>query len=268
MQLLGLNNTFNLFGLEIHYYGLLIGLGFLVGFLVLTYLFKKKGFDKEMPYTLLLMVFPAAIIGARLYYVIFSGRSWTFLEIFEIWNGGLAIYGGIIASAIVIGVYCYNKKVNVLTLFDVIVPCLIIGQTFGRWGNFLNQEAYGQLITNEALQFFPFAVFIESENAFFQATFFYESFWNTLAFIPLFFVARSNAKTGTATSMYLILYGLVRAIIEGFRSDSLWGGGFRVSQVLSILLVFLGIAMFILSTLGKLEPKKFTYPIEKKSAKK
>ena len=135
-----------------------------------------------------------------------------------------------------------NWKI-IFTLLDVCAPCLILGQALGRWGNFFNQEAYGNLITNESLQWFPFGVWIESENAWFQATFFYESLWNFIGFGLLLLTHKKSKHVGSSTAMYLIWYGLGRTWIEGLRSDSLYIGtsSIRVSQLLSIMLVLVGV---------------------------
>lgn len=261
---------FDLFGINISFYGILIATGFIVAFFVATKLAKFKGYSKELPYNMLLIIFPLAIVGARLYYVAFSGTSWTFLEILQVWNGGLAIYGGVIASALGIVVYALITKKNILALFDLAVPCLIIGQAIGRWGNFLNQEAYGSLISNASLQWFPFGVYIENSHftsdaisqlitvfgtsnvtgAWFYATFFYESIWCLLGFVFLILLYKKTNKLGLCTSFYFAFYGLGRFFIEWLRTDSLflWNTGIRISQVLSLILFVVGIIGIVLST--------------------
>jgi len=190
-------------------------------------------------------------VGARLYYCIFYTHNYTFLELFNLRQGGLAIYGGVIGGIIGIIIFCLIKKnFKILaTLCDIAAPCLILGQALGRWGNFFNQEAYGNIVTNSNFQWFPYAVYIESEQAWFQATFFYESFWNLIGLALLLLTYYKTKKTGTTTAVYLIWYGLGRTLIEGLRSDSLYIGstGIRVSQLLSAILVVVGIVFLAIN---------------------
>lgn len=240
---------FEILGLDINLYGILIATAFLIALLIVSYFSKIRGFSKDLPYELLLIVFPLAIIGARIYYIVFSGRSWTFREAIAVQDGGLAIYGGIIAAFLGLLVYSYFKKINILRLTDMIAPALLLGQSIGRWGNFFNQEAYGYAVENTSLQWFPFAVYIDG-SGWHLATFFYESFWNMIGFLLLILVYLKYKNIGYATSFYLVFYGIGRAIIEGFRTDSLYIGSgeiIRVSQVLSIILVFVGIGLFFFS---------------------
>ncbi len=162
-------------------------------------------------------------------------------------NGGLAIYGGIIGGLIALIIYGRVKKIETIKLTDMVVPALIIGQVIGRWGNFFNEEAFGPLVTNEALQWFPYSVYIRAEGAWHMATFFYESMWNLIGFFIITHIYLKTDKKGFATSLYLIYYGIGRALIEGLRTDSLYIGstGIRVSQVLSVTLIMVGTGLFI-----------------------
>ena len=141
---------------------------------------------------------------------------------------------------------------------DICVPSLILGQALGRWGNFFNQEAYGNMIANPNYQWFPFAVWIEDENAWFQATFFYESLWNSIGFVLLMFAYYKTKQTGTTTAGYLVWYGIGRTWIEGLRTDSLYIGssGIRVSQLLSMLLVVAGIVILIVNIHKSIKAKR------------
>lgn len=239
---------FTLFSIDVKFYGLIIAFAFVLGVALVSYFAKKKGYSKDLAYDLVLLIFPLAIIGARIYYILFSGRSWTFAEMIAIQNGGLAIYGGVIGGFLAILIYSKLKKMDIIKLTDIAVPALMIGQVLGRWGNFFNQEAFGPLVTNPSLQWFPYAVFIEAESAWHMATFFYESMWNLVGFIIVTILFLKTNKKGLATSFYLIYYGIGRALIEGLRTDSLYIGstGLRVSQVLSLALVLIGIAIFII----------------------
>lgn len=236
---------FSVFGFEIKFYGVIMALSMLIGVLLACHLAKKRNVKSDDIILLALIVLPCAVIGARLYYCIFYEAQYTFASFFNIRQGGLAIYGGVIGGLIGIVIFTIIKKDFKLlwTICDICVPCLILGQCLGRWGNFFNQEAYGNLITNPNQQWFPFAVFIESKQAWYQATFFYESFWNFIGFIILLIVFYKSKHTGSTSASYLIWYGLGRSIIEGLRSDSLYIGstGIRVSQLLSIILVVIGL---------------------------
>ena len=240
---------FSIFGFEIRFYGLIMAIAMFVGVVLACKLAEKKKIKSDDIFLLALLVLPCAIIGARLYYCIFYTHNYSFAEFFNIRQGGLAIYGGVIGGIVGVAIFCLIKKnfKLLITLFDICAPCLILGQALGRWGNFFNQEAYGNLITNQNLQWFPYAVYIESKEAWYQATFFYESLWNAVGFIILLLTYNKTQKTGTTTGMYLLWYGIGRTIIEGLRSDSLYIGAtsIRVSQLLSAILVVVGAVVLI-----------------------
>ena len=238
-----LNTAFTMFNTEIKWYGILISLAVVLSLYLAIKMFKWRGYDADLPYELVLYVLPLAIIGARLYYIIFSGvPNWTLLEIVNIRSGGLAIYGGIIGGVVGIALFSLVKKFNIIKLLDVAAVCVIIGQCIGRWGNFFNQEAFGAEVTNPNLQFFPIAVQILAEgNAWHYATFFYESMWCLVGFILLISLYKRKVPLGVTTCTYLVFYGIGRALIEGLRTDSLYIGDMRVSQVLSVILILAGI---------------------------
>ncbi|MEG1752693.1 MAG: prolipoprotein diacylglyceryl transferase, partial [Christensenella sp.] len=192
-----------------------------------------------------------AIIGARLYYVAFE---WGYYsehpeEIIAVWNGGIAIYGAIIGGVIAAVILSKWRKFPLGRLLDVCAPGLILGQAIGRWGNFVNQEAFGQIVTNPKLQFFPYAVFISERytgtemiiNQWVQATFFYESMWDIAMMVLLLFYARRAKHDGNVFAMYLIGYGIGRFWIEGLRVSTLQVGGIAVSQLLSLVLIAVGL---------------------------
>ena len=242
-------NGFKIFGFDIKFYGILMATAMALGVLIACFNSSKRNLKSDDILCLACFVLPLAVIGARVYYFIFSLDYYTsFWQIFEVWNGGLAIYGGVIGGAIGILIYCLIYKKNFLDVADVVVPSLIFGQALGRWGNFFNQEAYGTIVTNESYQWFPFAVYIENEQAWHLATFFYESIWNLLVFIVLLLLLRkSNIKQrGVITGFYFILYGIGRIFIEGLRTDSLYIGSIRVSQLLSGILILVGILLILI----------------------
>lgn len=248
-------DSFSLFGFEVKFYGLIMSLAMLIGVFLACKLAKKRGIKSDDILFLAVLVLPCAVIGARLYYCIFYEYDYTFWELFNLRQGGLAIYGGVIGGIVGILIFSIIKKdIKILAvLCDICAPCLLLGQAIGRWGNFFNQEAYGNLVTNTNLQWFPFAVFIEDRNAWFQATFFYESLWNAIGVVLLILVYYKTNEIGTTSGCYLVWYGLGRSIIEGFRSDSLYLGatGIRVSQLLSIILIFVGVVILALNIIRK-----------------
>ena len=230
----------------------------MLGILLCDFLCRKRGYDSNIPYVLVLIIVPLAILGARLYYIIFSDQL-TMADFFDLSNGGfqgLAIYGAEIGGFLGVVIYCSIKKCSIFTITDLIVPALILGQSIGRWGNFFNQEAFG--VATEWTMF-PFAVYIDALGEYHLATFFYESFLNFVGFWILLTIYFKQKKHGTATASYFIWYGLVRALIEPMRTDSLLIPGTtadfvfnRISFVLSIALVVLGVVLLILNKKGKL----------------
>ena len=224
-----------LFGV-IPIYGLLIAGAMALGVFLCARQEQRLGLPKDTAVDFALWVLPAAIVGARLYYVAFQWPMYAAepLRILYLWEGGLAIYGGVIGGAAAALIYSRVKKVPFAALADMVAPVLILGQAIGRWGNFVNQEAYGGLIENPALQFFPLAVY--ADGAWRMATFFYESLWNFIGFLILWFSRKRVTIRGNLFLGYLVWYGLGRSVIEGLRTDSLMWGGVRVSQALSVLL--------------------------------
>lgn len=233
--------AFYLFGIPVHFYGLIISSAIALGVIIAMYFAKTRGFDTEIILDFVILAVPLAIICARLYYVVFTWDIYKDnpLTIFMTWKGGLAIYGGVIGGVIAAIIFCKRRKINVFDILDICAPSLILGQALGRWGNFFNQEAYGYIVTDKNLQWFPYAVFIERTQTWQMATFFYESAWDMAVFVFLFFYSRKLPKKGNVFLLYLLLYGLGRSVIEGLRTDSLWliPNVIRVSQMLSIVLV-------------------------------
>lgn len=241
--------TLNIFGksINIYWYGILIATGILFCIVYSVKKGKKIGMNTDSVLDMALWAIIFGILGARLFYVVFSWDLYkdNLLSIFQIWNGGLAIYGGVIFGLLGVFIYSKRNKRNYLEIIDIIVPGLIFAQALGRWGNFFNQEAFGSLITNPNLQFFPYAVYIEESGTYHMATFFYESMWNLLVFATLLIYGRKKRTSGNLLFLYFVLYGSGRMFIEALRTDSLYIGSLRVSQVLSILLVIYGLAMLL-----------------------
>lgn len=223
------------------------------GLILAVYLAMKeaprKKIDPDSVIDFILIAFPLAIIGARAYYVAFE---WSYYakhldEIIAIWNGGIAIYGGLITGAIVLLVFSYNHLIKPLDFLDIAAPGVIIAQAMGRWGNFINQEAYGKAV--KSLNYLP--DFIRKQmyidGAYRVPTFLYESSWNLLGFILIMSLRhRKNfLKQGEVIFFYLIWYGCGRFVIEDMRTDSLYFMGLRVSQWVSVVLVIVGLVMAI-----------------------
>jgi len=231
--------AFEIFGLEIRWYGIFIATAFLVGTLIALREARRRGMDEELIIDLLLFAVPAALIGARLHYVIFSWDLYRDnpMEVFNIRGGGLAIHGGIIAAVLVGIIFSRVRGVSFWQLADIAAPSIILGQAIGRWGNYTNQEAYGRPTD------LPWAITINGERV--HPTFFYESLWNFLVFLFLLWYRKHKAKNdGEVFLLYIILYSLGRFFIEGLRIDSLMLGPIRVAQLISLVSIL--IALFFL----------------------
>ena len=202
---------------------------------------------------LLVPLIISGIIGARLYYIIFNFSIYKndLLSIFKIWEGGLAIYGAIIAGFSTILYYAKKNKQSVLKTIDLLIPSLILAQAIGRWGNFFNQEAHGPITSLDFLEKLHLPNFIINgmyiNGAYYEPTFLYESVWCLIGFMIIILIRKiSKRKTGLITMFYFLWYGLGRLFIEGIRTDSLYLGKFRVSQIVSIILIIIGIVGIII----------------------
>ena len=261
MNKYAIENLFGIQGFHIAWYGVIIGMGMLLGVLLASYHAKKSGYKTDLIFDLAIIALPSSIICARIYYVIFEWEEYVQdpIRIFAIRQGGLAIYGGIIGGLLATALFCRRHKFPVLLLFDFLMPSLALGQAIGRWGNFMNQEAYGNIIMDPKLQFFPYGVYIDAIGEWHQATFFYESMWDLLVFIILMLLARKGRKPGTLFAVYLIGYGMGRTVIEGLRTDSLYlTGNIRVSQLLSLILVAAGAGLLVLLKQGRIKSREHT----------
>ena len=258
-----LNKSFSIFGFPVAYYGLLIGIGIFAGIFMAVREAKVTGQNVEDYYDFALYAVIFSIIGARIYYVIFEWDSYKndLLQIFNLRAGGMAIYGGIIAAVITLIVFAKKKKLSIGLMLDTGGLGLILGQIIGRWGNFVNREAFGgytdgllamQLKMSEVYSAYitdDIAQHIQTINGvdYIQVhpTFLYESLWNIGVLIFLILFKKHKKFNGEVFCFYLILYGIGRSWIEGLRTDQLKVGDIAVSQVLSILLV-LGVSIFVI----------------------
>ncbi len=244
----GLIDGFSIFGMEVKFYGIIMALAMLVGVILACKNAHHRNLNLDNIYTLALIVLPLAVIGARLFYVLGALSEFSsFWDVIKIWEGGLSIYGGIIGGAIAIAIYCFVFKKNFFDIADVVVVSLILGQAIGRWGNFFNQEVYGNLVTNPAWQWFPFAVYLNDET-WHYALFFYECVINIAICIGLYFVLKKTKTRGYVTGVYLISYGLIRFILEPLRvaTYNLMLFGIKLSSLTSALAVVCGIIILVL----------------------
>lgn len=233
--------AFSIFGLDIMWYGLLIGIGFLLAALIAYYRAPKYNIDPDFILTLTICIIPSAIIGARLYYVIFSWDNFSddLLKIFDIRSGGLAIHGGLILCFIVGYFVCKHYKVKFLEAADLAAPVIPLAQAIGRWGNFFNEEAHGGPTD------LPWAQIIGGTG--YHPTFLYESIWCFLLFIFLMYLSENKRKfRGQIICLYGILYSVERFFVEGLRTDSLMIGPLRQAQVLSLSLIIACIIIYII----------------------
>lgn len=230
--------AFKLFGLEVRWYGILIALGVVIGTVLALREAKRRGLNEDTLLDFLLFAIPGAIVGARIYYVVFS---WDFYknnpaEILNLRGGGLAIHGAVIAGVIIAIIFSKIRKINFWVIADIVAPSLILGQAIGRWGNFANQEAHGGP-TN-----LPWGILIDGVKV--HPTFLYESIWNFFVFLFLMWYRKRAKAEGEVFLLYIILYSLARGLIEGLRTDSLMWGQFRVAQLISAATIIVGIMVF------------------------
>ena len=233
-----------LFGF-LHIYAVLIAGSMLLSVIYMSRQEKRLGFPKDTSVDMALYAIPLGLVGARLYYVAFSWEYYAQdpVSILYVHQGGLAIYGGIIGGLIGVLILSRRKRLPYQRLLDMAAPAVIFSQAIGRWGNFFNQEAYGNPITDGRLCFFPYGVLVD--GVWYQATFFYESAWDFLGFLLLHSLRKKTRHDGDLVLLYLCWYGTGRAFIEGLRSDSLYWGSVRVSQALSLCLAVCSLALLV-----------------------
>ena len=256
-----INNIFGT-GIDIYWYAIIITFGMILAISFCMWQSKKFGFTSDELLDVCLWGVPCALIGARLYFVLFMLDHFDSLwDMINFRNGGLAIYGGIIAAFIVGLVYCKIKKKNALALFDLASFGFFIGQSIGRWGNFVNAEAYGSVTD------LPWGMSINGAEAV-HPTFIYESLWNLIGFLIAFIVIKRVKKEhGEIFCFYMGWYGLGRAFIEGLRQDSLKVlGVFRISQILGLVFFVGAIVLFVLIRKGVI--RKLTEKIVQKQVDK
>jgi phosphatidylglycerol:prolipoprotein diacylglycerol transferase len=265
--------------LSIHWYGVIMGVAALLGLLLATFEAKRRGLDPDILLDLVIWVIPAALVGARLYYVLFQ---WDYYvtnpgDIIAVWKGGLAIHGGLIGAFLAGYFFVRKYKLPFLFLADLIAPSILLGQMIGRWGNFINQEAHGGVVSRTFLESLHLPNWLieqmNIEGAYYHPTFLYESLWSLVGVALLLLYRFSNPRSGEVFFGYLIWYSLGRFFIEGVRTDSLtfqgptwlqnflellWspmqflfqpgaleGGNIRIAQLISLLLILLALVSII-----------------------
>lgn len=250
--------------IKIYWYSIMILLGVIIGGKIIIEESKKLKFPENFMTNFLFYLIPIAIIGARLYYVVFNLDYYmqSPIEILKVWEGGLAIHGGIIFGILWVIIYSKKYKIRPMRLMDVMTVGLIIGQCIGRWGNFFNQEAHGPAVTLEFLTNLHLPKFIidgmNIGGIYYQPTFLYESLWCFIGFIILLIIRRIKyIKIGQITSFYFIWYGIGRFFIESLRTDSLLLVNFKIAQIISVVMVILGIAIFIIMGRGSKFDNKY-----------
>jgi phosphatidylglycerol:prolipoprotein diacylglycerol transferase len=228
--------AFEVFGISVRWYGIILAAGIMCGLLYALRESKRVGMDENIILDLVIFAIPAGVIGARLYYVIFNWDYYSKdpLQILNIRGGGLAIHGTLIAAVITGVIYTRVKKISFWSLADIASPGLILGQAIGRWGNFVNQEAHG---TPTDL---PWGILVDGVKV--HPTFLYESLWNFSVFAVLLWYRKRKKTEGNVFLLYLILYSVGRFFVEGLRTDSLMLGSIRAAQLVSATAVVVGTA--------------------------
>lgn len=245
--------AFNIGNLNIYWYSIMILLGAVIAYFIARNESKNIGITKTDLDDFALWLIPIAILGARIYYCIFSINEYKYdlLGMFRVWEGGLAIHGGIIAGAIWLIYFTKKKKVNSIKLMDAIAPGLILAQGIGRWGNFFNSEAYGGVVSRAFLENLHIPEFIINgmhiNGVYYHPTFLYESLWCILGFIVIYIIYKKVKITGLPISIYLMWYSLGRFFIEILRTDSLMLGPLKIAQVISIILFIVGLIGMVIS---------------------
>lgn len=253
--------AFSINGFQIRWYGIIIAVGVLAALVLAKANCKYKNYDFDSIIDIFLISFPAAIIGARAYYVIFQFQDYkdNIIDAFNIRLGGLAIHGGILFGLTAAYIYTRYKNKDFIKIVDLAAPSIILAQSIGRWGNFFNGEAHGGEVSYAFISKFP--MFIQNgmhiDGVYYNPTFLYESLWNLIVCIILIYIFRRKHEKGTIIFSYIGLYSLGRFFIESLRTDSLMLGPIRVAMLVSFLGIACSIIFFIIT-----KTKNKNYPIK------
>ena len=248
--------SFDIGPLTVHFYGLIIAIGLILAVVYSCKRCSQFGLKEDDILDGVLWVTPFAIICARIYYCVFSWHEFAAdpISVLYIWNGGIAIYGGVLGAVIGVTVFCRIKKIRLATVLDIVLLGFLIGQFIGRWGNFFNREAFGAA-TDSFLRM-GLLNKITGEWEYYHPTFLYESCWNFCGFLLLHFLSKKRKFDGQVALGYAAWYGLGRCMIEGLRMDSLYWGPFRVSQVLALISCVAAVSVLVWQGFKPHDPAK------------
>jgi phosphatidylglycerol:prolipoprotein diacylglycerol transferase len=238
--------------IQVHWYGIIIGIGIALGFYLASKEADRLGLPKDTFADVLIWAIPIALLSARLYYVLFQWEYYSTnpSAIIQIWNGGIAIHGALIGSVATAIIFSRKRNISFWKIADIAAPSIILGQAIGRWGNFMNQEAHGGEVTRNFLENLYLPEFIVKQmyidGSYYHPTFLYESVWNIVGFALLLILRRVNLKRGELFLSYVIWYSIGRFFVEGLRTDSLMLTDFlRIAQVLSLSLIVIAAAILL-----------------------
>ena len=247
---------FTIGSFSIYFYGVILAVGLLLACIYGLRRKKQFGLTEDDVLDGALWIIPFAFICARIYYCVFSWHEFKNdpISVLHIWKGGIAIYGGVIGAAIGILLYCKIKKLPIATCLDITAVSFLIGQAIGRWGNFINREAFG----GETESFLRMGLTDVNTGVvtYHHPTFLYESLWNAAGFVLLHFMSKRRKYDGQVALGYAAWYGLGRTFIEGLRTDSLYWGPFRVSQLLAALSCFAAVTVLVILSFKEHDPAK------------
>jgi len=256
--------AFHLGPIDVHWYGIIIGCGALLGLYLATRECTRRGVSPDALIDLITIALPVAIISARIYYVLFE---WNYFkthpsEIPAIWHGGIAIHGGLIGAIVTAIIFTRKRNISFWKLADITAPSILLGQAIGRWGNFMNQEAHGGPVSRAFLEGLHLPVFIINQmninGVYYHPTFLYESIWSFVGVIILISLRKVNLRKGELFITYLIWYSIGRFFIEGMRTDSLMlTSHLRIAQVVSIVTIIVSILLLILRRIRGLSAERY-----------
>lgn len=242
-----------LYGVEIRWYSVIMLFAILICLLLVIKETRRFNIPKDFTFNLAFWVIIMGIVGARLYYCAFNFNLYkdNLIDILKIWEGGLAIHGALLGGFITLAFYSKRYNIRIIKMTDIVVVPLLLAQAIGRWGNFFNSEAHGSATTYRFLKslFIPDKIIegMKIGNIYYHPTFLYESVYCLVGFIFLLILRRYKyLKKGQLTSIYLMYYSVGRFFIERLRTDSLMLGGFRVAQIVSVVLFLIGLGMFMI----------------------
>lgn len=251
--------AFTIFGWPIRWYAIFITSALIICLIAATFEAKRRGINSDIVLEIFIWCVPIAVIMARIVYVLAHPKSYfpidnidDFYELFRINHGGLTIIGAIFGAVIGGVIVSRIRKINLLEMMDFGMPYLLLGQALGRWGNYINQEAYGHIVKSDFFRRFPLGVFIDMDNQWHYATFFYEMILNIIGFVILYSVSRKTKKRGLAAILYFVWYGIVRGLMEFIREDAVISNGIYVTQLGGFVVAAIGIVLLILLYSGKI----------------